>query len=233
MDEKNAEADVRRAALKRAMAHHGVTPTDLARKCGWKNANLIYNFLNGISKTLAATTYQQMAQNLPGTTMQELMGEKAKGKISDPVLLKTHCQGGVLRDQFTLPVDQMKELPLPVDDSARMAGAFAAIVRRPGAEEIYPDKTILLCVPIGRFTGEIVKGRRMVIQRFVDLKMEVTVREVQEDAEGRLWLSQRSSAPRLSGAVKLPSTISMKAWQSNGERYAVAGVVIGAFVPEG
>ena len=49
---------------------------------------------------------------------------------------------------------------------------------------------------------------------------------------GRLWLSQRSTEPRLQGAVKMPAELGPKPWQSAGERYAIASVVIGAFIPE-
>lgn len=209
-----------------------MTPTDLARKSGLVRPNAIYNFLNGTSKSLSTSTYQAIVKQMPGVTINDLLGEKTKKHVALPVLVKTFCQGGVLRDEFSLSPEQMKELPLPVDDSARQAGAFAAIVRRPGAEEIYPEKTILLCHPIARYAGVIAKGRRLVVERFVDVRIEVTVREVQEDAEGRLWLSQRSTDPRLSAAVKLPQTIGAKIWQSNGEKFAIAGVVIGAFIPE-
>ncbi len=232
MTDQDEIADVRRLALKRAMEDHGMTPTDLARRCGFPTANAIYNFLNGISKSLSTTTYQAIVKQMPGVTINDLLGERQKKRESLPVLVKTYCQGGVLREQFSVPPEQMKELPLPVDDSARQAGAFAAIVRRPGAEEIYPEKTILLCQPIVRYEGHLTKGRRLIVERFVDTRIEVTVREIQEDAEGRLWLSQRSTDPRLSASVKLPQTISGKVWQSNGEKFAVAGVVIGAFIPE-
>jgi hypothetical protein len=126
----------------------------------------------------------------------------------------------------------MKELPLPVDDSARQAGAYAALVKRPGAEEIYPAGSVLLCVPMARYAGSISKGRRLVIERFQEARLEVTVREVLADADGRLWLSQRSTEPRLQGTVKIPAEMGAKLWQSAGERYAIASVVIGAFIPE-
>jgi hypothetical protein len=86
-------------------------------------------------------------------------------------------------------------------------GAYAALVKRPGAEEIYPADSILLCVPMARYPGSIIKGRCLVIERFQEARLEVTVREVLADGDGRLWRSQRSSDPRLQGAVKMPAEL--------------------------
>jgi hypothetical protein len=233
MTDEDAIAEMRRHALKEALDARGMTPTDLARKCGWAHPTKIYNFMNGISASLTTATYQQILAQMPGLTMEDLLGDKKGRKTGAPVLLRTYVQGHHLRESFNLPANQIRELPLPVDDSARQAGAFAAMVRRPGAEEIYPEKTLLLVEPIARYKGIIIKGRRLLVERLVDTRIEVTVREVQEDAEGRLWLSQRSTDPRLQGAVKLPQDISGRVWQSGGERYVIAGVVIGAFIPEG
>jgi hypothetical protein len=85
---------------------------------------------------------------------------------------------------------------------------------------------------MARYSGAITKGRRLVIERFQESGLEVTVREVLVDADGRQWLSQRSTEPRLQAAVKMPPALGAKPWQSAGERYAIASVVIGAFVPE-
>jgi hypothetical protein len=72
----------------------------------------------------------------------------------------------------------------------------------------------------------------LVVQKFVDKKMEITIREVISDKTGRLWLSHKSDDPRFSGAVQLPKAIGPKPWVSNGERYAIAAVVVGSYQPE-
>lgn len=232
LDEGKSAADRRRKALKKFMIERGLRPADIANRCGWPSANSIYNFVNGISSSLSISSYQDIVKAIPGVTLEELTGERPKRDAS-PVLVKTECRGGYLRDQFSLPASQIRELPLPVTDSARQAGAFAAIVKHPGAELIYPEKSILLVLPISKFDEDLSAGRRLVIERMVGDKIEVTVREVQIDANGDCWLSQRSTEPKLSGAVKLPKTISGKYWRDKDDRYAVAGVVIGAFIPEG
>jgi hypothetical protein len=119
-----------------------------------------------------------------------------------------------------------------MDDDARTAGAFAAIVSHPGADQIYPDKSLLLCLPINRFEGNVGKGRRVLVERLVDDKVETTVREIQEDADLNLWLSNRSNDPRFATAIRLPARCSNKPWRHNGEKFALAGIVIGAFIPE-
>jgi hypothetical protein len=228
----SAQGEKRRRALLRVLEHHQLRPVEIARMAGLRSANSLYNLIHGHSNTLTAETYQKIADVLPGVTIEMLSGETTK-KVASQVLVKTAVQGGVLRDQFSLPKSQIRELPLPVDDTARQAGAFAAVVKRPGAELIYPAGSLLLCVPIQKFEGQIGKGRRLVVERFVDLRLEVTVRQIEEDGEGKLWLSQKSDDPRLAGAVRLPAEIGAKPWRDSGEKFAIAGVVIGAFVPEG
>jgi hypothetical protein len=230
--DKRAVAENRRRALLKIMADNGVNPTDLARKCGWGSPNVIYNFLRGDTSQLSATKYSDICKALPGITVADLMGERS-AKTMPPVLVKTECRAGAFRESFSLPAKRIRELPLPVNDEARLAGAFAAEVRWPGAEQIYPDGSLLLCVPLDRADIKITKGRRLLVERFVDRKVEVTVREVQEDLQGNLWLSQRSTDPRYSDAIKLMSEISGRPWRQAGEIFALAGIVIGAFVPEG
>ena len=120
------------------------------------------------------------------------------------------CQGRKLRDEFSLPPHRCRELPLPVDDSARQAGAYAAEVLRPGAEEIYPEHNLLLCLPIARFTDKLAKGRRLIVQRFEGARFEITVRE--------FWLAHRSTDPYLTQKVRLPENL-QRGWQHEKERY--------------
>jgi hypothetical protein len=226
-----SSAEKRRVALKKVLNERGINPTDLASMCGWGTPNVIYNFFAGRTTQLSTQKYEEICKALPGITVSDLTGGTVK-KTAPQVLVKTECRAGYLRDTFSLPASKIRELPLPVDDAARVAGAYAAVVRHPGAESIYPEGSLLLCIPVDRFEGEITRGRRLLVERLVDTKLEVTVREVQEDAEGRFWLSQRSTDPRFSDAVKLPQQISGKPWREKGEKYAIAGIVIGAFVPE-
>lgn len=229
MDNQESQAEERRALLREVMLERGLTPTLLARHAGFRSPNVIYNFLNGYSSSLNSSTYQAIIDCMPGLTMNDLVGNV---KTNAPlVFVKTHCQGNALRDEFSLQPSQMKALPLPVEDSARQAGAYAALVKRPGAEQIYPEGTILLCVPIDRFAGELTSGRRLIIERFQDKRIEVTVREIRA-VEERFWLFQCSDDPRLQTTVKVPAELGSQVWRSGGECYSVAGVVIGAFIPE-
>ena len=72
---------------------------------------------------------------------------------------------------------------------------------RPGAEEIYPERSLLLCLPIAKFTDKLVKGRRVIVQRFEGVWFEITVREVVTGDRGQLWLAHRSTNPYLTQKV--------------------------------
>ena len=71
----------------------------------------------------------------------------------------------------------------------------------------------------------------MIVQRFEGARFEITVREVVTDDRGQFWLAHRSTDPYLTQKVRLPENL-QRGWQHEKERYQIAAVVIGAFVPE-
>lgn len=96
---------------------------------------------------------------------------------------------------------------LPVEDSTLKAGAYAGEVLSPGAEEIYPEHSLLLCLPIAKFTGKLVKGRRLIVRRVEGARFEITVREVVTDGRGHFWLAHRSTDSYLTLKVRLPENL--------------------------
>jgi hypothetical protein len=91
-------------------------------------------------------------------------------------------------------------------------------VLRPGAEEIYPEYSFPLCLPIAKLTGKLGKGRRVIVRRFERARFEITVREVVTDDRGQFWLAHRSTDPYLTQKVRLPENL-QPAWQHEKERY--------------
>jgi hypothetical protein len=231
-EDRNKTAGLCRELLQQAMDDHDKNPTTLAKACGWKNPNKIYNFLNGESQSLDTETYEQIVKAMPGTTIEGLRGQKPKKALSS-VILTTVCQSGKFRESPFLGAGLQEEVPLPVDETMRAASPYAARVRHPGAESIYADGSLLVCVPIDKFDGAVGKGRRVVVERKAGKRIEVTVREIQEDGDGKFWLSHRSTHPGLSNAVKLPKrALAGEAWQTNGDKLEIHSVVIGAYIPE-
>jgi hypothetical protein len=79
-----ANAERRRAALRRLLAKYGYTPTELARMAGYKRANAIYNFLNGRANALSLEAVERILTVLPGVNFEELVGWTADGHAGRP-----------------------------------------------------------------------------------------------------------------------------------------------------
>jgi hypothetical protein len=87
------------------------------------------------------------------------------------------------------------------------------------------------CLQVGDFGGVERGGVRVQTQRFEGARFEITVREVVTDDRGQFWLAHRSSDLYLTQKVRLPENL-RRSWQHEKERYQIAAVVIGSFVPE-
>lgn len=70
--EKRAER--RRRSLRRFLAEQSLVPAEIARRAGLPSANTLYNFLNGRSSQLSQSTYEKLAEVVPGTTVDRLTG---------------------------------------------------------------------------------------------------------------------------------------------------------------
>jgi len=80
-------AERRRMAVRAFLAKHRITPKELGRRGGF-NPNSIYNFLNRISRSLSATTLEQMVAAVPGATADDLLvpGVALKGRRVRPIV---------------------------------------------------------------------------------------------------------------------------------------------------
>lgn len=77
MRKKSAETKRLKAALFAALRRTGLNLTEIAKKCGFENANLFYNLKNEHSETLSIQTYLSLSRHL-NLPMNELLG------IEDP-----------------------------------------------------------------------------------------------------------------------------------------------------
>ncbi len=232
----DGEVERRRQALKRAMDSANMRPADVARDAGLPSPNAIYNFLRGKrSKGLSAETYRKIAKVIPGSTVASLQGIDDSPPPSTvlTVTVKAEAKAGALRASFDLPLDEQTEAPMPIDRALIAEGAFGVVVRRPGAELLYRDGTILVVMPISAYEGSLTGGRRVVLQRIRDRSVEVTIRELQV-IEGKAWLRAGSIDPRHDTSVEMrwPGGVE-RMWKHGDDRYWLAGVVIGSYQPEG
>lgn len=71
---------------------------------------------------------------------------------------------------------------------------------------VYPEGTILVCVPVGEYHHALVEGDHVIVQRrdmLTDM-VEATVKELRRDDSGRIWLWPRSNHPEHQTPLALP-----------------------------
>jgi hypothetical protein len=228
------EVSRRRRALLNALSEANLTPAEAARSAGLSTPNAIYNFVNERTKSLSLDTLKRLAAVIPGATVASLQGdERPAVSTQRTVAVRAEARAGVMRDAFDLPTSEQFEVPVPIDPATRAAGAFGVMVRRPGAENLYPDRTILVVMPVVAYEGTLSSGRRVVLQRIHGPEVEVTVREL-DVVDGKAWLWPRSSDPLNTQPVEMPWPCSAdRMWRKGEDRFSIAGIVIGSYSPEG
>ena len=226
----------RRRALQRVLDRLGLSPTEAARAAGLPSANAIFNFLHGRSMTLSALTYERLVKAIPGTSLAELQGiEEHEGELPGAIALielRTSACAGLLRPSFDLPRARRGYVSVPAKEITQASGAFAVRVDEPGAERLFPAGTILVCVPAAAFEGEMHTGQKILLQRIFDGKVEVTIRELELEAN-EAWLWLRSSHPEHQAPLRMPYRLSepFRAWRVEEDRYVIAAIAVLACVP--
>lgn len=230
--DKYVPADRRRRALLEFMDLHQLTPKSWAEKAGFKNGNVIYNFLNGHSNSLSASTYEKLAAMIPGATASQLMGEVASILPTEMVtaVVKVAAEADVWRATQDLPKEKQVRTAFPI--RVDMPGIYGVEVRGDGANLIYPDKTLLACVPRVTWDRGLRVGSKVIVARYFRGEVETTVREVTQDRGGRAWLTARTDAPELQGPIPLPWPYEGQSYDHDGHKVVVDAVVVGAWRPE-
>jgi hypothetical protein len=95
--------------------------------------------------------------------------------------------------------------------------------------KIYPDGTILVCVPLAELDRAPEHGERVIVhRRSREGLVEITVREVVIQPDGSLELWSRSHHP----AHKTPLTMAGASLGGDGPTLEITAIVIGSYRPE-
>jgi hypothetical protein len=224
------QATRRRAALEKWLDRHDLTPMEAARAAGLVNANALYNFLKGRTKSLSQQTLERLNAAVPGSSLHDLTGVRERAAVhARRVAVWAIARAGVFEPK--LPSWRHDDVLLPLDEKLLDDGACAVLVGRPGAEEIYPEGSILGVVPFDRYKEELHTGRRVILRRARGARTETTVRELElRDSDAWLWL--RSTDPRHQVPVQCPWPYENQTWTDHHDEFVVAAVVVGAWIPE-
>ena len=226
----------RRQAVLEFMAGHDLSPTELARRAGLTSPNGLYNFLKGRSSSLSQKTLERIATAFPDTTVDSLSGlERADGgNEAAPdtrlVAIEMAAAAGTWRTSTKAGANLRGHTAVPAHLVPRNTNLFGVRVCEPGAEQLYPPGTILVCRPL--MAGETVgSGCRLIVHRRNRGQHEVTVREA-VNHDGRVWLCSRSSDPGHQAPVAISSVGSGLARIRGYGIIDVIGIVLATWQPE-
>lgn len=211
-DLANFAADRRRAALRRLLAEHSITPAELARRAGLPNPNAIYNFLNCRSLALSVTTLEKIMTVMPASGIGSLIGHPGatsnpapcpspEGYIAVPIV--AHAKAGVLHPTGLMPEAEQKTLLVPSPLFGRDSNAIAVQVDRPGAERLYPAGAVLICTVLPPRIRQFEEGEHLVVQHHRPDGVETTVRRV-SNVRRETWLFPESTDPAAQQPLPAP-----------------------------
>lgn len=119
------------------------------------------------------------------------------------LMLKGNVQAGHWMREAHLPEEDWKPVGLPVPAEYQNSEPFVLRVVGHSMDEVYPDGTLIVCVPTIHLNRELRAGERVVVERKNrNGEVEMTVKEYAVDGT-RKWLVARSTKPEFRGAVEM------------------------------
>jgi len=214
----------RREALTAFMKNHNLRPRRWAEDAGVK-PNSLYNFTNGHSKSLDDDTYEKLAAAM-NVTAATIMGESEYTPAVGQALVIGRVQAGQWQKAITF-VDEADTrivpcvLPEHIIVKGTRAPVFGLSVVGDSMDEVFPEGSVLICLPIHEMSGEVEDGDYVVVHRIdPDGLYEATCKQYRL-VDGEMWLAPRSSNP---------SHLPIKG--GDGVLVEVAAIVFGHYAPQ-
>jgi len=151
-----------------------------------------------------------------------VVGEVAAGVFKDTVLYE--------------PADQY-EMDIPTDPRYGRFKKEGLAVNGPSMNRLYPEGSIVVVVSVFDLAQsadgwEPKTGMRVVVQRINEVGlMEATVKELQIDADGQMWLWPRSDHPQFQQPWKVPAAGEDDFDETN-DHLRITALVVGSYRPE-
>ena len=191
---------------------------------------------------IANTTYSRFESNTRNVAtrylerLAQLYGVSAGDLFTDPStpenqrgLMKVQVigavQAGAWQEAFQWdPEDRFFIVVPPLPDG--YLDAYALQLKGPSMDQVYPEDSFVVCVPVWSFKGELRTLDHVVVERRDHDLTEATVKELRYDDDGRALLWPRSSHPDHQKPVSLPGPHQTGAHDME---IRITGVVIGSF----
>ena len=201
------EAERRRRAFRDFMDTHTIVDIAAwARLAGLPNANAIYNFLAGRSKSLSRQTAEALTAVIHGATPDDLFSGLLT--IDNDSLSRSYIRGevqaGAWREREEWPRSDWKPITLPRAAIHKATRSYFLLVRGSSMNQLYPDGTIIECVNLPEYEGTLKSGDKVIVERRDRNGLfETTCKELRLKKDtAQLW--PRSDDPDHQEVITLP-----------------------------
>lgn len=241
------EPDEIRRWIKAITRRFDITPTHLAKKAGLAQST-INRFVKGNGPNL----------NVTATTINALVkaaGEIGKEKISEGIVERAgeidseeyllplsqttilsapvigRVEAGLYQESVEWPKEEWYSIQAPVPRRYARKPVVALVVQGHSMDLVYPEGTVVVCVPFYALDRSPYPGERVVVsRRDRHGGVESTVKEYQVDAKGNSWLVPLSSHAEHQNAIPLGQTVHDD--PARDDDLFIPLLVVGSFRPE-
>lgn len=201
------EAERRRRAFGLFMKNHEIEDIAAwARSAGLPNANAVYNFLAGRSRSLSRQTTEALSGVIPGTVPEDLFSDvlSTNNDLLQRSFIRGEVQAGAWHDRPEWPRGDWKPITLPRAEIHKGTRSYFLIVRGNSMNQLYPEGTIIECVNLPEYDGSLKSGDKVVcVRRDRSGLYETTCKEYRlRNGVAQLW--PRSDDPDHQEVITLP-----------------------------
>lgn len=219
-DESKDETQAKtRQRIEKALEITGWTPSRLAKEAGLAASTLSRFLYQPVKYTISLKTmtkvddvvreYLESQPFSPETIRHQIEYFKDAPDALEPTdsaMISLHVRGSVQAGQWSeameWPADEWQRITLPRPDGHR--AYFGLRVKGPSMNQVYPEGTILVCVPFHDYDHALNEGDHVIVQRWEAGQVEATVKELRQSGDGGIWLWPRSDHPEHQTPIALP-----------------------------
>lgn len=136
-------------------------------------------------------------------------------------------QAGAWAEAVEWDVSQSYAVYWPGLEGYSPSEAYGLEVRGTSMNEIYPEGSVAICIPLLSLNRDIGRLERVHVETIRGGEVEATIKEYRLDDDGRVWLWPRSTDPRW----QQPVHYTPEAGDDSVE-VVIKGVVVGSYRPE-
>lgn len=208
-----------RQRIKKALEITGWSPSHLAKEAGLAASTLSRFLYQPVKHTISLKTMAKVDEAVRlYLEKQPVSPEMFKHQLdyfhdspkslqpTDSAIISLHVRGAVQAGRWAEAMewhpDEWQKISLPRPDGHR--SYFGLTVRGPSMNQVYPEGTILVCVPFHDYDHALEDGDHVIVQRWQGGQVEATVKEMRRAPDGAIWLWPRSDHPEHQAPIALP-----------------------------